>query len=377
VRIICGLVGLAAAGFLAASAHGLGVPTVSTPTLTAPSVSVPSLPAPTLPATLPKPTLPAPTAPTPTVTTAPLPAPTAPKPTLPSTTLASPTPPPATTAPKTTAPVPAPAPATSAAPSTSAGATSGAQAAGTAPANGSRAAAAPRRSSGVAGASHTTRRGLARFTLKRPAHVRISIEELAPVCRKLRTYVVRLPKGTHAFRFPVTHATEIGTYRVTALVRGHTIFSVRARRMHERVKLGGTANVCGQPTTRTAFSLSSLDTLGATGFPATAGQGGSGGQLHVKAAHGRRSASPQTSGAQAPEKNPLVRAVSLTDAPRSLQPLLFTLLAIAIALLALAAAPQRVLPAGRAAAIVATRRAYFAAAGIWLLVVVAIVTAFS
>lgn len=368
MRTICGLVGLAAAGFLAASAHGLNVPTVSTPTVTAPSVSVPSVPVP----------IPKPTVPTPTVSTStPVPVPPAPKPTLPSTTVAAPTPT-ATTAPKATAPAPTPAPVSSGAGGASATVTGG----------GARPAAAPTRSYGVAGASHTMHRGrahaslpqlrrvIARFTLERAARVLISIEELAPVCRKLSTYLVKLPKGTHAFRFPVTHVTEVGTYRVTALLRDHKIFSVRARRMHKRVKLGGTANVCRTPATRTEFSLSTLGTLGATGFPAAARKGSSG-QLHVKAAHGRKSAAPHTSGAQPPQKNPLVRAVSLTDAPHSLQPLLFTLLAIAIMLLALAAAPQRVLPAGRAAAIVATRRAYFAAAGIWLLVVVAIVTAFA
>jgi hypothetical protein len=159
------------------------------------------------------------------------------------------------------------------------------------------------------------------------------------------------------------------------MLRGRKIFSVRARRMYRRVRLGGGANLCPQLTTRTAFSLATPATL--LGAGSAINRKSDNGQLHVKGARARRDASPHVPAGLARERNPLVRAVSLTDAPRSLQPLLFTLLAIAIVLLGLAAAPQRVLPDGRGAAIVAARRAYFAAAGIWLLVVVAIVTAFS
>jgi hypothetical protein len=213
---------------------------------------------------------------------------------------------------------------------------------------------------------------IAHFRLAHPARVRISIEQLAPVCRTLRSYLVKLPKGAHTFRFPLLRATALGTYRVTGTLRNHhRLFSVRARRLHKRVRLGGTANVCTQLPSRTAFSLATPSTLAGAGAPKDKSQ------LHVKSAHARRSASPPTSSAQPRKRSPLIRAISVTDAPPSLQPLLYALLAMAIVLLALAAAPQHVLPAGRAAAIVATRRAYFAAAGIWLLVVVAIVTAFA
>jgi hypothetical protein len=215
---------------------------------------------------------------------------------------------------------------------------------------------------------------IARFTLARPARIRISIMELAPVCRTLRSYLVRLPKGTHAFRFPVSRVTEIGTYRVTAMLRDHKLFSIHARRLHKRVRLGGNANVCPELNTRTAYSLATPSTLAGAG--SLTGRSGKG-QLHLKSAHAQREAAPPANAPQQRKRSPIIRAVSITDAPPSLQPLLYTLLAMAIILLALAAAPQHVLPAGRAAAIVATRRAYFAAAGIWLLVVVAIVTAFA
>jgi hypothetical protein len=350
VRTICGLAGLAAAGFLAASAYGIGIPTVSTPTVTAPSLSVPSVPLPSLP----KPTLPAPTAPAPMPPPAPVPQPTVHVPTA--------TAPSSAPTPSGSSAAPAPAPSSAPAPST---------------------AAAPARSYGIAGSSHATRRQsaraqlpglrrvIARFTLAHPARIRISIEQLAPVCRTLRSYLVKLPKGAHAFRFPLNRATDIGTYRVTATLRDRKLFSVRARRLHKRVRLGGTADVCAQLRSSTAFSLAAPSTLLGAGSPSARSH------LHVKSAHAQREAAPPATGAQPRQRNPLIRAISVTDAPPSLQPLLYTLLAIAIFLLALAAAPQQVLPAGRAAAIVAMRRGYLAAAGIWLLIVVAVVTAFA
>ena len=169
------------------------------------------------------------------------------------------------------------------------------------------------------------------------------------------------------FHFPAARITRIGTYRLVGTARGHTLFNVRARRLRRHVERGGTANVCRTLATHAIYAL-------ATPATPTAAPSSPHGQLHVKSAH---SSSPTREAAPPPPQNPLVRAVSLTNAPSSLRPLLLTLLAIAIVLLALAAAPQRLLPDGRAAAVVASRRMYFAAAGIWLLAVVAVVTAFA
>ena len=73
--------------------------------------------------------------------------------------------------------------------------------------------------------------------------------------------------------------------------------------------------------------------------------------------------------------NPLLRAMSLEDAPASVRPLLFAMLALAIAFLATAAAPQRLLPAGRTTALIVRQRVYLAAGGIGLVVAVALATA--
>jgi hypothetical protein len=213
---------------------------------------------------------------------------------------------------------------------------------------------------------------VAYFRLRHRAHVHIAIQQLAPVCRKLHGFQLNLPKGAHAFHFPGARITEPGTYQFVGMLGGHKLFSVRARRLPTTVKRGGTADVCRVLSTHSIYSLATPGTLAAASAQTSHGQ------LHVKSASSTsREAAPPAQAVTPREKNPLVRAVSLTSAPASLRPLLLTLLAIAIMLLTLAAAPQRVLPAGRAAAVVASRRIYFAAAGIWLLVVVAVVTAFA
>ena len=58
----------------------------------------------------------------------------------------------------------------------------------------------------------------------------------------------------------------------------------------------------------------------------------------------------------------------------SIRPLLFVLLAMSICLLGMAALPQTMLTAGPIAGVLVQRRIYLAAAGIWLLAVVIVVT---
>ncbi len=174
------------------------------------------------------------------------------------------------------------------------------------------------------------------------------------------------------FRFP-SRIKELGTFRIVGHLLGrpqsHAVFAVRARRLRKgRVLLrGGTADACVSLQQQTAYLATGKSIAAAA--PA---------QVHVKSAHKTsRSALPPTIGNPTQPSNPIVRAVSLSDAPSSIRPLLLTLLALSIALLAAAAMPQRVVPAGRTAGFVAERRAYLAAAGIWLLAIVAAVTAFS
>jgi hypothetical protein len=204
---------------------------------------------------------------------------------------------------------------------------------------------------------------VAHFKLARRARIRISVQQLAPVCRTLDSYALLAKKGRNLFRFPAKRITGIGTYRFVARLHRRQLFAVRARRLATgRVRRGGTADACTTlpSTANTAFSI----------VPAA--------QLHVKSE--RRTSHtgfPRATGGEPASKNPIVRAVSLSDAPASVRALLLALLALSIALLGAAAVPQSALPAGRAAALLTQRRAYLAAAGIWLLAVVVIVTIFT
>jgi len=119
-------------------------------------------------------------------------------------------------------------------------------------------------------------------------------------------------------------------------------------------------------------SLTRLGTARSEAAPSEAAPGAKG---------ARRTASPASVfkppavSAPRPHRSPLVRAATFDNAPLAIRPLLYALLAISIGLLAAAAAPNTVMPAGAAAAFVTSKRAYLAAAGIWLLVVVAVIAA--
>jgi hypothetical protein len=181
------------------------------------------------------------------------------------------------------------------------------------------------------------------------------VRELAPVCRTLGTYRLTARKGVNALHLPA-RVKQPGSYAFVGRTHGRKVFSVEARVARgRRVLLGATTSVC--PVPLAAFVSASEQQ-----------------QLHVKGAS-TRSTLPKAIGGSSRAPSPLVRAVSLQDAPASVRPLLFGLLALAIFLLATAAAPQRVLPAGRTAAVIAQQRTVIAAAGISLLVAVAVVTA--
>jgi hypothetical protein len=206
------------------------------------------------------------------------------------------------------------------------------------------------------------KRNLGHFRLDRAGHVLVSVRELAPVCRTLGAYRLKAHKGSNTLHLP-KRIKRPGSYELIGRVHGHKLFTVHARVAHgRRVLLGATTSVCAAASTA-AIPFASI----VSERPAP--------QLHVKHAATRSALPPIASPPH--RSSPLVRAVSLKDAPASVRPLLFALLALAILLLTTAAAPQRVLPAGRTAAVIATRRGYLAAAGIALLVVVAVITAAS
>jgi hypothetical protein len=203
------------------------------------------------------------------------------------------------------------------------------------------------------------RRLLGHFRLPHAGRVVVSVRQLAPVCRTLGRYRLKARKGRNALHLPA-RIKQPGSYAFVGRVHGRKVFSVEARVGEGRRVLlrAATTSVCPVPVA----SVISLQT--AAPRP----------QLHVKGASAQR-ALPSAIGSSPHARSPLVRAVSLQDAPSSVRPLLFGLLALSILFLTTAAAPQRLLPAGRGAALIAHQRVHLAAAGIALLVVVAVVTA--
>lgn len=201
------------------------------------------------------------------------------------------------------------------------------------------------------------------------------MRELEPVCRIVGRYRLTASRGVNRLRLPKRIGTTklgVGTYALLGrTLRGRKVFDIVAAvhrkqgRLLARVR-HTSASAC--TTTEAAGVVGvSLTRLGTTASEAATGA--------------RRTASPASVfkppavSAPRPHRSPLVRAATFDNAPLAIRPLLYALLAISIGLLAAAAAPNTVMPAGAAAAFVASKRAYLAAAGIWLLVVVAIIAA--
>jgi hypothetical protein len=217
--------------------------------------------------------------------------------------------------------------------------------------------------------------------VKHLARLRILVRELEPVCRTVGRYRFTASRGLNRLRLPKQIGDKklgVGTYSLAGeTLLGRKVFDVVATvhrkrgRLLARVRHTTSASAC--TTTETSvvgLSLTHTDTT-ASGTTSAAKSG----------TDGNRSASPPSifkpPAVSAPRthKSPLVRAATFEDAPPAIRPLLYALLALSIGLLAAAAVPNTVMPAGAAAAFVTSKRAYLAAAGIWLLVVVAVIAA--
>ncbi len=195
------------------------------------------------------------------------------------------------------------------------------------------------------------------------------MRQVAPVCRRIGAYVLSAKRGINAVRLPKRigkHRLGAGTYFLTGKSRGAKLFQARARIVRGRTLVlhrGGAVDMCEGATATAPAS-----------FVVAASEHG----VKSRVAFG---APPRRQRPEPPgpfwRRSPLVRAISLGYAPDPLRPLLLAVLALAIALLSIAAVPQRMLPAGPAAEFVAERRGYIVAIGIWLLAIVAVVTTFA
>lgn len=353
MRVRCGIVCLIASGAVAGTAAAGVLPTVPTPTVptptlpTPPPVPIPSVPIPTVPL----PPAPVPTVRTPTV---PAPIPPAPKPAPPK----QPAPTGTTTAPSGGGAQP-----------TSSGAAAGPTSSPSASSSSSTPA-AHSRARAAAKSSHR-RPVVAQFRVKRTVRVHVRVRELSPLCRRLGTFTYAAKAGANAVRLPKrigSHRIGAGTYSIVGRTKaGRKLFAVVTQLDRRRTRLHA-RRLASAPECPHTESVSISSTLHAPGLiPPSTPPGASASGAPFK---------PPAIASSAPKhhsSSPLVRAVELTGAPQPLRPLLFALLAISIGLLAVAAVPQTVLPAGPAAAVIARRRGWIAAAGIWLLAVVALV----
>jgi hypothetical protein len=206
-----------------------------------------------------------------------------------------------------------------------------------------------------------------RFRLAHAGRVRVTVREVYPVCKKLHSFFFAGQKGRNALRLPKRIVTRLGTYQLVAHAHGRKLFSVRAHVLRGRHLLinKGNTNACASVQVEAAALT--------TAVPAGPTQEHHG----VAGAHETRNALPQGITHPPRDTNPLVRAITLSNAPASIRPLLFVLLAMSILLLGTAAMPQTVLPAGPMVGVLAQRRIYLAVAGIWLLAVVIVVTLIS
>jgi hypothetical protein len=184
------------------------------------------------------------------------------------------------------------------------------------------------------------------------------------VCRELGHYRLAARSGRNTLHVPA-RIKRPGSYAFVGRAHGHKVFTIEARiapgRRVLRVLTRATETVCSASLTPVVPVVPVASVIYARTTTAAP-------QLHVKSAS-KQLVAPKVAA------SPVIRAISLEDAPAAVRPFLFAMLALAIVLLATAAAPQRLLPAGRAAALVMEQRVFLAAAGIGLVVAVVVATA--
>jgi hypothetical protein len=204
----------------------------------------------------------------------------------------------------------------------------------------------------------------------------VLVRQVAPVCRTLGRFSFTATRGRTVLRLPRRvdgRPLGLGTYIFAGRVHARHLFTVRTHVIRSArgllaVHHGGGPDACA--VAAAAFQAApeelALSPLGARST------------TQHRAKHGaflpppqRQTLPPGTS--KHTVQSPLTKTLTFNNAPSSVRPLLFALLAAAILLLTAAALPNGMLPAGRVAQLVAHRRIYIAAAGIWLLVVVAVV----
>ena len=218
-----------------------------------------------------------------------------------------------------------------------------------------------------------------KVVLSRPAVVVLQVVRIAPDCAAAGTFRIKGRAGANTipFRGRVRgRALSPGTYRIRAFVRGRTVAQTKVvifvdRPLPAEVAAARASNTCGRS------SIGSR--AGSSGDSATVG-GTGGTSLGAKAGRRPPIEPGKTQGGSGPDDRAQdgrfsggvlgARFSRATEAVKDVHPLLFVLLGIAIALLAIAALPIRLVPNARIAALLAYRRLALAIAGAVALVMV-------
>jgi hypothetical protein len=214
-----------------------------------------------------------------------------------------------------------------------------------------------------------------RFRLAHAAAVHVLVQQLAPACKFVGSYVAQGRRGLNVLRLHKrVHAQTLrrGIYRFVGTTGDRRVFALRVRLTKKRkfVRVPSAARVLAcAPTGEMADVLA----LNVGTAPTASLRGATSAEAMAPGAF----TPPRTSDRPWLDENPIVRALNPANAPLWLRPLLFVLLTLSIALLATGSVPLRALPAGPVAVAVVRNRAYVVGAGITLLVIVAVVTTFS
>ena len=209
------------------------------------------------------------------------------------------------------------------------------------------------------------------FVLPRPAVVEFVVFRIAPDCTRVGSFRVAGRTGVNRVRFRGRvrgKALTPGTYLIRARAAGGRMLAKTRLVVFDRpprpaeLRAARSSNVCGG-------RADSGSAAGGHGLP-----GGNGAKVSapgVLPVEGAGSSTVEQRG-----KPPLSvdvlgeRFTRVTDAVKAIHPVFFVLLGVAIALLALAAIPARLMPNARAAALLAYRRGAVAFAGAAALVTV-------
>lgn len=216
-----------------------------------------------------------------------------------------------------------------------------------------------------------------RFVLSRRGVVEFVVVRIAPDCRTVGRFRVAGRAGVNHVRFRGRlrgRALPPGTYRIraTGVAGGRALAETRLvifrrKPLPADVAAARASNTCGGSDTGSAASAAVAGSgRGGTAARPTAGPG----LLRVRGVDRSRAGAAERRGRPLPVGVLGARFGRAAEAVKEIHPILYVLLALAIALLGLASMPVRYVPNARMAALLAYRRQAVALAGAAALITV-------